>query len=155
MHRLGSINILGVEYGLYQHQDYHELNELERKLDIKYDLNFKADSPYKNVMGFCDILAKEIHVFTETSIDYRDNTFNHELWHALLYESGYSHWSDEEFIEKLACWYPRMEELMKQLHALKENMKVKIVEEKVNFDDMIQKEEVGCLNISKGKNVEA
>jgi hypothetical protein len=98
------------------------------------------------------VLAKEIHVFTETSIDYRDNTFNHELWHALLYESGYAHWSDEEFIEKLACWYPKMEMLMKQLHALKENMKVK---EPVNFEDMVQKEEVECLAISKDKIVEA
>lgn len=140
MNNIGKINILGVDYTIYTHRDYKALNEMERNLDKEYDLNFKEDQAWRNVMGFCNVVTKEIHVYTEVSTDYYNNTFCHELWHALLYEIGYAHWNDEEFIDKLAGWFPRMEEIMKNLHGLKENIKTKDCEP-ADFDEMVQKEE--------------
>ena len=144
MNNIGKISILGVDYTIYTHRNYKALNEMERNLDKEYDLNYKEDKPWNNVMGFCNVVTKEIHVYTETSIDYMNNTFCHELWHALLYEIGYTHWNDEEFIDKLAGWFPRMEELMKHLHGLKENMKTRnLIREKTLT--VYTATRIGCL----------
>ena len=48
-----------------------------------------------------------------------------KLLHALLYELGYTHWDEEDFIEKLSTWFPFMEDINNQGRMLIENARVK------------------------------
>lgn len=108
MRRLGVVSIVGVVYTIYEHQDYQEINEMNRKLDEAFDPNF---DPLKKVgvSGYCAVTSKEIHIFVGHGPEYVRETLIHEVMHAFLYEIGNSHWNDEEFVDKLAAWYPKVE----------------------------------------------
>jgi hypothetical protein len=109
--RIGKIDVVGVPYTLWLYRDeYKKLNEHARERDERY-LMGKDDRTLLD--GYCDYQAKEIRVFCDefTSKDYFEATLRHEICHAFLYEVGYSHHDDEEFIDKLSRWIPQINKI--------------------------------------------
>ena len=121
---LGKIKILNTFYSIYTYSDYKEINERSIAWDKQYD-RCLDESKLSGVSGYCLVPVKEIHIYTGFSEEYNMNTLRHELWHALLYEIGYTHWQDEELIEKLSTWHPLMDDLFNQGRMLIENARVK------------------------------
>ena len=121
---LGKIKVLNTFYRIYTYSDYKEINEKSLAWDRQYDRALD-ESKISGVSGYCLVPVKEIHIYTGFSEEYNMNTLRHELWHALLYEIGYTHWQDEELIEKLSTWHPLMDDLFNQGRMLIENARTK------------------------------
>lgn len=121
---LGKIKVINSFYKIYSYSDYKEINEKSLDWDRYYSRTLD-ESKIGGVSGYCLVPVKEIHIYDGFSEDYNMNTLRHELWHALLYEIGYSHWQDEELIEKLSAWHPLMDDLFNQGRMLIENARVK------------------------------
>lgn len=111
MQRIGKIDIIGVPYTLYLYEDEYELlNKHARERDARYLM----EKDEKTLLdGYCDYQAKEIRVFRDkyTSKEYFEATLRHEICHAFLYEAGYAHHDDEEFIDKLSRWIPQINKI--------------------------------------------
>lgn len=123
MNCLGKIKIINTLYTIYAYNDYKEINEKSVAWDKEFNKDFD-ESKIAGVSGYCLVPVKEIHIYTGFSEDYNMNTLRHELWHALLYEIGYTNWQDEELIEKLSTWHPLMDDLFNQGRMLIENARV-------------------------------
>jgi hypothetical protein len=121
---LGKVKVINTFYKVYTHSDYKDMNERSLAWDKQYDRNID-ESKVSGLSGYCLVPLKEIHIYTGFGEEYNMNTLCHELWHALLYEIGYTHWSDEELIEKLSTWHPLMEDILNQGKGLMENVRVK------------------------------
>lgn len=124
MTKLGSIKILDVLYTLNLWKNFKELQEYA----INRDKRYGHDTNDKDLLdGFCDYQSKEINIFTDeyTDPEYFDMTLRHEICHAFLYEIGYSHHNDEELIDKLSKWIPRINDIFNQGRMLIENARVK------------------------------
>ena len=124
MKYLGKVKVLNTFYKVYAHEDYKEINERSLEWDKMYDRTFD-ESKFTGLSGYCLVTLKEIHLYTGFCKEYNDNTLRHELLHALLYELGYTHWDEEDFIEKLSTWFPFMEDINNQGRMLIENARVK------------------------------
>lgn len=109
MKNMGKLKILDTFYTLYLWKDFEELQEFANKRNSRY-LHKNEGDP---IDGFCDVLSKEIHVFTDeyTHMAYFDTTLRHEIAHAYLYEVAYAHYDDEELIDKIAKWTPKIMEI--------------------------------------------
>ena len=105
------IKILGVSYSVYVYEDYRELNEKNWAWEQTYNLNWNQEEKGCGISGYCDISAKEIHIYIGFSEEYDRGTLRHELCHAYLYEMGYSHWNDEDLIQKLTQWIPMIQKI--------------------------------------------
>ena len=124
MTKLGKIKILDILYTLNLWRDFKALQEYA----INRDKRYGHDTDNKELLdGFCDYQAKEINIFVDEYTDpkYFDMTLRHEICHAFLYEIGYSHHDDEEMIDKLSKWVPRINDIFDQGRMLIENARVK------------------------------
>lgn len=124
MTKLGKIKILDILYTLNLWRDFKALQEYA----INRDKRYGHDTDNKDLLdGFCDYQAKEINIFVDEYTDpkYFDMTLRHEICHAFLYEIGYSHHDDEEMIDKLSKWIPRINDIFDQGRMLIENARVK------------------------------
>ena len=109
--RIGKIDIVGIPYTLGVYRDaYKTLNEHARERDARYMM--EKENPVL-LDGYCDYQTKEIKVFIDefTSKDYFEATLRHEICHAFLYEVGYTHHDDEDFIDKLSRWIPQINKI--------------------------------------------
>ncbi len=124
MTNLGKIKILETFYTLRLWKDFKALQEYAKARDERYGQKKDEDNPLD---GFCDYLSKEINIFTDeyTDAEYFDMTLRHEICHAFLYEIGYTHHDDEELIDKLSKWIPRINNIFNQGRMLIENARVK------------------------------
>lgn len=123
MIQLGNINILDTMYTLNLWKDFKALQQYATDRDKRYG----HDTDNKDLLdGFCDYLSKEINIFTDeyTDPEYFDMTLRHEICHAFLYEIGYSHHDDEEMIDKLSKWIPKINNIFNQGRKLIENARV-------------------------------
>lgn len=123
MTKLGNIKILDILYTLNLWKDFKALQEYATNRDNRYG----HDTDNKDLLdGFCDYQAKEINIFVDeyTDPEYFDMTLRHEICHAFLYEIGYSHHNDEEMIDKLSKWIPRINDIFNQGRKLIENVRV-------------------------------
>ena len=109
--RIGKIDIIGIPYTLWVYKNaYKELNEDAKVRDARYMM--EKENPVL-LDGYCDYQAKEIRVFVDdyTAPEYFDATLRHEICHAFLYEVGYTHHDDEDFIDKLSRWIPQINKI--------------------------------------------
>lgn len=104
---LGEIKVVNTKYRIYLYRDFKELQEKAIARDERYLLTERKEE-HKPVDGYCDYSAKEINLFIDayTAKDYFEATIRHEICHAFLYEIGYQHHDDEDFIDKLSRWIP-------------------------------------------------
>ena len=130
MHRIGKIDIIGVNYTLYVYDDYKLINQHAKERHERY---FPPEEETR-LDGYCDYQAKEIKVFKDeyTSNDYFESVLRHELCHAFLFEIGYAHHDDEEFIEKLSKWIPQINKIFDFSIAA---IKMKEVTEKITHKE--------------------
>ena len=120
MKKIGTINIVNHEYTIYLYDDYDEINKSSQEYNLKYLGVSKED---EKCSGYCVTTTKEIHIYTGFGDVYTDETLNHEIWHAFLYEIGYQHWGDEEFIQKLTLWDPIVRDVVNQGKGLIKNVR--------------------------------
>lgn len=121
---LGKIKVLETLYKVYLWKDFKKLQEFATARDERYGHKRDDTNPLD---GFCDYLSKEIHVYTDgyTHDHYFEMTLRHEICHAYLYEIGYTHHDDEELIDKLSKWIPRINNIVDQGKGLIENARTK------------------------------
>jgi len=111
MQKIGTINICGIPYTVVYYKDkFKEINLALRERNAKYKVDDDEKPEKLNVDGYCDYNTKEIHIYNDdnTSEYYFEQTLLHEISHAFLYEIGYAHHDDEEFIDKLSKWVPQI-----------------------------------------------
>lgn len=111
MQKIGTINICNVPYTVILYKDqYKEINKAMRDRNERYRLDDEEEEKKNAIDGYCDYSTKEIHVFTDDNTNeyYFKQTMLHEISHAFLYEIGYAHHGDEEFIDKISKWVPQI-----------------------------------------------
>lgn len=107
MEEVKSINILGTEYKIIEHESKEE-NEI-----------------FKSYDGWCDSSVKEIHILKKyegdkTNLDFvKNKILRHEIIHAFMYESGQdveSVWGlNEELVDFLAIQIPKLNNIFQKL----------------------------------------
>lgn len=109
MKKIGKVDIIGIPYTIYLYvNEYDKINADAKERDERY-----GENKHENLDGYCDYSAKELRIFCDkyTSKEYFEETLRHEICHAFLYEIGYEHHSDEEFINKLSKWVPQIDKI--------------------------------------------
>lgn len=109
MKKLGKITIIDTEYTVFTYGD-GEFKQLQDDANER-DTRYLGEPRTGTIDGYCDYMQKEIRVYDDKYTDrkYFEMTLRHEITHAFLYEIGYAHHDDEEFIEKLSKWVPLLE----------------------------------------------
>ena len=107
---IGQINVIGVNYSIYGWKDFKEMNEYLKSCDKKLDCFNTAEERTVGAWGYSNYDAQEIHIYMgeHASNECVYDTILHELCHVYLFETGYSHYGDEDFIFKLTKWIPRI-----------------------------------------------
>ena len=121
---LGKIKIVDTFYDVIFWRDFKALQEHAKARDLRY---LHEKEKWEPLDGYCDYSAKELHVFRDefTSEKYFNMTLTHEITHAFLYEIGFTHHDDEDLIDKISKWLPRLEEIVNQGKGLIENARTK------------------------------
>lgn len=117
---LGTIDVIGTKYTVYLQKDFNKLQEEVKEYNKRFNIqddNIVCD-------GYCLTAMKEIHICQSFSEEYNKIILLHEATHALLYEVGYSHWDDEDFVNKLSIWFPMMEKIAQQWKEIEKNARV-------------------------------
>lgn len=116
MNKIGTLNIVGVEYSLLYHSDFKELQDISKERDDRYRLEGEEPPKREALDGYCDYSSKEIHVFcdTFTAKDYFYMTLRHEITHAFLYEIGNTNHNNEEFVDKISKWTPQISNIFNE-----------------------------------------
>ena len=70
-------------------------------------------------VGKVDVFGTQYTVYL-----YFEMTLRHELTHAFLYEIGNTNCDNEEFIDKLSKWVPKLDKLFKDGMGLMKNAKL-------------------------------
>lgn len=123
MKKVGKVDIFGTQYTVYlYYNEFDLINKDAKERDDRY--NQKSDD--RNLDGYCDYMAKEIRVFCDkyTSQEYFEMTLRHEMTHAFLYEIGNTNCDNEEFVDKLSKWVPKLDKIFKDGMELMRNVKL-------------------------------
>lgn len=115
MQKLGSILICNIPYAIVLYEnEFEKINMNLRERNDRYTIDKDEEEKKSNVDGYCDYSSKEIHIFRDhlTSKHYFKQTLTHEITHAFLYEIGYAHHDDEEFVDKLSKWVPQIQDIV-------------------------------------------
>lgn len=130
MRKIGSVEVVGVDYTLYLYED-GEFETLQNDAADR-DKRYLAPAREDKIDGYCDYVQKEIRVYRDKFTDYHyfEQTVRHELVHAFLYEVGNSNHGDEDYVDKISKWTPHIESLFHRVE-----MQVKIVDLKPKEDN--------------------
>ena len=112
------IEILGIPYKIVWHKDLNEINKASKEVNKLYLVPDEDDKGMCD--GFTDYNKKEIHLYRGQIYNpaMRAQIIRHEITHAFLFEIGYTHYGDEDLVDKISKWVPQIERLYKKVEKM-------------------------------------